>query len=140
MKGPWGYGMARSVIDGRARKVTRILMDLKHGRLLTRNEYVCHTCDVPLCVNPDHLFVGSQRDNMKDAAAKGRMTGLRPPKTHCPKGHPYDEKNSYMAQHKTRPGVSRRYPVCRLCCADSARRYRRARELKLKENEGSGKL
>jgi hypothetical protein len=34
---------------------------------------VCHHCDISLCVNPDHLFVGTQSDNMVDAFAKGRV-------------------------------------------------------------------
>lgn len=39
---------------------------------------VCHTCDVPNCVNPQHLFIGTQQNNVDDMWQKGRA--VKPPK------------------------------------------------------------
>lgn len=41
-------------------------------RDLQAGDYVCHTCDNPKCVRPDHLYVGSALDNMLDMILKGR--------------------------------------------------------------------
>lgn len=38
-----------------------------------KGKLVCHTCDNPLCCNPDHMFIGTQTENMKDAQLKKRM-------------------------------------------------------------------
>jgi hypothetical protein len=38
------------------------------------DKFVCHKCDIKLCCNPEHLFLGTQKENMKDAKDKGRMT------------------------------------------------------------------
>ena len=46
---------------------------LHHGLLLPNDE-VLHTCDVPLCVNPDHLFKGTQQENVDDMVMKDRHT------------------------------------------------------------------
>ncbi|KKL59009.1 hypothetical protein LCGC14_2219670 [marine sediment metagenome] len=45
--------------------------------LLPPSVKVCHTCDIPHCVNPDHLFTGTQKDNQADMANKGRAIGFR---------------------------------------------------------------
>lgn len=46
---------------------------------------VCHRCDNPACFNPEHLFIGTKRDNTRDMMAKGRMV---PPPVHRGATHP----------------------------------------------------
>ena len=59
---------------------------------------VLHTCDTPGCINIEHLFLGTARDNMQDMSAKGRM--WKQQRTHCPNGHEYTEENTTSQKGK----------------------------------------
>lgn len=75
-KPAFGHGQFR--LNGRAVYAHRFSWELIHGEL-PRGDDVCvlHKCDVPACVNPSHLFVGTRKQNLSDMRNKGR--GHNPP-------------------------------------------------------------
>ncbi len=68
---PNGYG--RFKVDGKSLKAHRVSYELHNG-LIPEGLHVCHTCDVRVCVNPDHLWLGTNQDNVNDRDAKGRQS------------------------------------------------------------------
>ena len=55
---------------------------------------VLHICDNPPCVNLDHLYLGTQKDNAQDAMARGRYRNSQAEKTHCKRGHEFTLENT----------------------------------------------
>lgn len=71
---------------------SRVAWELANGSPFPADKFACHRCDNPPCCNPAHIFVGTQTENMRDMAAKGRAVGAKP-WTHCSKGHPMSGVN-----------------------------------------------
>lgn len=69
-KTPFGYGTFK--IGNRPRAAHRFAWELANGPIPDKLS-VLHRCDNPSCVRFDHLFTGTQGDNVRDAASKGRL-------------------------------------------------------------------
>lgn len=76
------------------------------------DKVVCHTCDNPKCVREDHLYLGTQADNVRDRESRGRGNSgiINKQKTHCPSGHEYTGDNVYVRNYN---GHTMRY--CKTC-------------------------
>lgn len=69
-----GYGLKR--YKNKLYKAHRLTWILTNGEIPT-GLFVCHKCDVRNCVNIEHLFLGTNSDNMKDMYSKGRGNNFR---------------------------------------------------------------
>jgi len=78
---PAGYGQIRGEPPKYKKlRAHRVSYELHFGPI-PKNKLVCHTCDNPKCVNPDHLFLGTSLDNNRDMVKKGRANYVGcPPK------------------------------------------------------------
>lgn len=113
-----GYGRG----PGRNSKYTiahRLSWELRHGEIPS-GLLVLHRCDNRLCVNPEHLFLGTYKDNTADMWAKGRAKGPaaeRAAATHCQRGHAFDDANTRIYKN---------YRVCLACKRAGAAAWEKA--------------
>ncbi len=70
----WGYGMIKKPNTKKNYKAHRLSWMFFNGSI-PKDKYVLHRCDRPSCVNPDHLFLGTLKDNSIDMIKKGRGGG-----------------------------------------------------------------
>lgn len=66
-----GYGTKRN--DGKAQFAHRVVWEMFRGEISDNNLFVCHKCDNPPCVNINHLFLGTNSENLQDSIKKGRF-------------------------------------------------------------------
>lgn len=102
-----GYG--RLSVGGRPRTVHRLMYEIARGPI-PAGMFVCHACDTPACFRPDHLWLGTNRENTQDSVRKGRHRtagAWRAEKDHCIHGHEYNSSET----RRTPDG----YRQCRAC-------------------------
>jgi hypothetical protein len=90
------HGYGHVVWERRLKTVSRLAWVAWKGPI-PDGLWVLHTCDIPACFRPDHLFLGTQADNMQDMHRKGRWvkTGNQHTgKTHCKNGHEFTTENT----------------------------------------------
>jgi hypothetical protein len=107
-KGHTGY--AQINYRGKSLNGHRMMWIIHRGIKLVTEQYVLHRCDVRHCLNPDHMWIGTAKDNNNDCARKGRhYEGSR---THCERGHPFAGDNLRLAKQKGGKYIRR---VCIAC-------------------------
>lgn len=115
---PDGYGLA--ALRGTKKRwktfrVNRLVLALKLDRPLTA--WALHHCDVPGCINPEHLYEGTQKDNERDKLARGRHALAK--RTHCKNNHEF-------AKH-SRPRADGRGRTCTACLKEREERYKKTK-------------
>ena len=87
----FGYGRLRA--NGKKVLVHRYVYEEINGKI-PKDKLCCHSCDTPNCINPEHLFLGTHSDNIKDCIEKGRHKGVL--------NSPFKKVNKYHELRKTK--------------------------------------
>ncbi len=107
-----GYGTAYSPAAQNRRMAHRVVYEALVGEI-PDGMVLDHLCRNPLCVNPDHLELVTQIENL--LRGSGTRAGENTRKTHCKRGHPFDETNTHWHRGER---------ICRACARE---RYHRTK-------------
>jgi len=77
---------------------------------IPKDKIICHKCNTPECVNPQHLYAGSLSDNQNDIVKSGYHFWAK--KTHCVNGHEFNKENTYVRTRKN-GNINRKCKLCR---------------------------
>ena len=103
-----GYGQFN--VNNKLYYVHRISYQLSLG-IIPNDLQLDHLCRNPSCVNPEHLEVVTNQENMN--RGHGNIN-----KTHCPQGHEYTEDNTYLHKRKNNR-------ICRICQRSNTKRWKK---------------
>jgi hypothetical protein len=93
-RGKDAYGI--QWVNGRRFRTHRLFFEIFRGPI-PEGKMVCHSCDNPRCCNPEHLFIGTAKENRDDAVSKGRMRFERGSKRYNAKLN--EEAVRYLRKH-----------------------------------------
>jgi hypothetical protein len=112
-----GYGQMG--VGGRLYAAHRYIYEQTNNISVPKHLDLDHLCRNRGCVNPEHLEPVTRSENLKRGMKRGER---QREKTHCPKGHPYDEANTYH------------HPSGKRCCRTCGREWQSALRIKAKES------
>lgn len=117
-----GYG--RKMIEGRVYMAHRVAWAEANGvdfTTMTPDMIIRHTCDNPPCINPEHLVLGTHKDNAQDRVERGRNgVNQYALADTCINGHMFTPENTRHYRYPS--GKSQRF--CITCHKERGRRYR----------------
>lgn len=124
-KGTLRCGYGRFSLKGKKVSAHRFSWEIKFG-IIPRGKIIMHMCDKPACVNPYHLKLGTQKQNMQDASVKKRL--LNQIKRTCPFGHTYGGDNLIIIT--TKSGLGRQCAACaKMAASKSYKKHKNKRRL-----------